>query len=48
MKRHARCGVCFRLQLIKRDGHLFKHRRGYGPNPSDQPMCEGSGRKVER
>lgn len=46
MTRHARCGVCHRRQLVKRDGGLFKHTRGYGPNPGDLPICEGSGTAV--
>jgi hypothetical protein len=42
-RRYSRCGTCHRRQPVKRDGGLFKHTRGYGPNPGDLPICEGSG-----
>lgn len=48
MKRTARCSHCYRPQAITRDGHLFKHTRGHGPNLSDLPRCPGSGQEVQR
>jgi hypothetical protein len=48
MRRTAQCPECYRRQPVKRDGGLFLHTRGHGPNPSDLPVCPGSGREVTR
>lgn len=45
-RRYARCPECFTRQLIKIDGGIFKHTRGYSPNLSDRPICKGSGAAV--